>query len=268
MDIQHGVQGLLHPAYGRWHSIPAKGYELLPSRFLCWSEKEATVIEEWSKKVSDWHFPVVLGNLYMNMFKDKNNPIVEDFRSEINDVINNDKKELNILITLQTGRGLQNIFKDAIAASPESWFWWVRLHPSMQADKEKIIQDLKNLHVNNFNLEDASELPLYGLLPQMDVHVTEFSTTVIEAEQFGVPSVITHTIGYEVYPDLISSGIATAAFTKDDLIRTISDQANRKKRNVFEAVSKSPDYEKSVSTIQSLVYNFIDRSAIHVSDTR
>ncbi len=256
MDVQHGVQGSLHPAYGRWHCVPEKGYALLPSRFLCWSEKEAAVIEEWSKKVSDWHLPIVLGNLCIDMFKDKNNPLVKYFGSKIHDIINNNKKELNILITLQTGRGLQSIFKDAIESSPKSWFWWVRMHPAMQADQIKIINDLRNMNVSNYNLEDASALPLYGLLPQMDVHVTEWSTTVIEAAQFGVLSVITHNNGCEYYSEHIASGVAVKAFTKDDLIRAISDQANKKKRNVIRPASVCQDYEKSVSTIKSLVAQF------------
>ena len=66
-DIQHGVQGSLHAAYGRWLRLPVNGYELLPSFFLCWSQKEKSVIEEWSNKFSKWHRPLVHGNLYLDM---------------------------------------------------------------------------------------------------------------------------------------------------------------------------------------------------------
>jgi hypothetical protein len=265
IDIQHGVQGALHPAYGRWHRLPAKGYELLPAFFLSWSEKEAGAIEEWNKEVADWHSPVVLGNLYMHMFREDNNPIVQYYRLKINDIINNAKRKLNILITLQPGYGLTSVFKDAIATAPGSWFWWVRLHPGMHKEKDKILKELMELHVDNFNVKDASELPLYAMLPQMDVHVTGWSSTVIEAAQFGVPSVVTHIDGRELYSDLISSGVAGTAFTKDELIMRISDQADRKKSHRWKSDSEYPDYESSISALRFLVSEFCYQSSVNAN---
>lgn len=38
IELQHGVQGA--PAYSRWRRVPARGYEMLPTQFWCWSEQE------------------------------------------------------------------------------------------------------------------------------------------------------------------------------------------------------------------------------------
>lgn len=55
VDIQHGVQGDFHRAYGQWNRVPPNGYELLPSIFWVWSETEARAIEKWNPKVSYFH---------------------------------------------------------------------------------------------------------------------------------------------------------------------------------------------------------------------
>jgi hypothetical protein len=52
VDIQHGVQGDLHRAYGRWNKLPKAGYELLPTIFWVWSEVEAKAINNWNEKMA------------------------------------------------------------------------------------------------------------------------------------------------------------------------------------------------------------------------
>ncbi len=258
MDIQHGVQGYLHPAYGRWRNLPTNGYELLPTKFLCWSQCEADAIEDWNRGVSRWHAPIILGNLYMNMFKDVSNPIPAYFKLQVNNIMKIKGKSVNILLTLQPSfaYGLLDIFKEAISLSPPSWYWWVRLHPGMRKEQDEIIYKLSELHVSNFNVEEASELPLYGLLPEMDVHVAATSTTVIEAAQFGVPSVLTGTDASDYYPDLISSGFAVTAFTPEHLIKAIAEQVTKKKNHYFETTSEQTGYAHSVLVIHDIVRQF------------
>jgi hypothetical protein len=251
LDIQHGAQGPLHFAYGRWHNLPAGGYELLPSYFLCWSEKEEREINEWGQKSSGRHIPVVLGNLYMDMFKDANNPITNYYALKIEDIKNSKKKDVHILMTLQPGYGLLDLYKDVISSSPLSWFWWIRLHPGMQKEKKRISRELMDLHTNNYNIEEASGLPLYAILPNVDVHVTQWSSTVIEAMQFGIPSVVTHSNGRKYFPDIVASGFAVLAFTKADLIDKISDQVTRKKSNRFGITSKYLGRIKRFPSIKS-----------------
>src|SRR5207253_11421849 len=48
VDIQHGVQGELHGAYGSWRRVPAGGYAVLPSIFWCWSGDEARTLRAWT----------------------------------------------------------------------------------------------------------------------------------------------------------------------------------------------------------------------------
>ncbi|MCB0764805.1 MAG: hypothetical protein KDB84_08880, partial [Flavobacteriales bacterium] len=47
-DMQHGVQGPAHLAYGAWHHLPAAGCSSIPSSFWCWDEASAQHIRSWA----------------------------------------------------------------------------------------------------------------------------------------------------------------------------------------------------------------------------
>src|SRR3989338_6820474 len=164
IDIQHCVQNQFHPAYGRWHKIPQKGYALLPKLFWCWSQNEEKSISEWSSKVPSEHQAIAGGNLLLEMFKNEHNDMVKDFDRQILDMIKKNQSSINILVTLQTGHGLPELIRQAIASSPDSWFWWLRLHPGMMIERNNVTRKLKKLSRKNWNLVQASNLPLYTIL--------------------------------------------------------------------------------------------------------
>ena len=220
VDIQHGAQGDLHPAYGRWNRVPAHGYELLPSIFWCWSELEAQAIERWSSKVSQYRKPLVGGNLYLNMFTNPDDAIPRYFKGQVLQKVD-PKASVCLLVTLQTGIGLTALIKNLMKAAPSAWFWWIRLHPGMQDKKREVSVALTSLGVKNYYLDANMDLPLYSILPNMNVHLTYLSTVVIEAGYFGIPSVILSSDGEHRYIDQIKCGSVMAAYDVPDVIAAV-----------------------------------------------
>lgn len=229
VDIQHGVQGGLHPAYGRWHNVPKDGYTMLPDYFWCWSEDEVEAIQEWSARISSRHQAFVGGNLASNMFAQEDNDFVMYFDPPIASIKQQHRKAVHVLVTLQ-GLGLSEVVRQAITRSSTESFWWVRLHPAMMAERETIREILQKTGNANVNLDDASDLPLYALLRHIDVHLTEWSSTVIEADSFGVPSVICHDEGARLYAEYVASGSAVTAYTCRDLLAAVDAMMTRKRQ--------------------------------------
>jgi UDP-N-acetylglucosamine 2-epimerase len=137
----------------------------------------------------------------------------------------------HILVTLQTGFTHKGVLADLLQAmrdSPDDWQWWVRLHP-VDVDKRSYVRRLlEESKVRNFTLEPATDLPLYALLRQMDVHVTHSSSTVLEAETFSVPSVLVSQYGMERYPEQIRSGWAVSASSSTQILAAVQEQLERK----------------------------------------
>jgi hypothetical protein len=109
-------------------------------------------------------------------------------------------------------------------AAGESWAWWIRLHPEMTAESDSI-REVVSTAGGAFELDSVSALPLYSILPFVDVHLTHSSSTVIEAERFGVASLITSEYGAELYPRQILNGIAVQATRLSDQLDSLSHLA-------------------------------------------
>lgn len=228
IDIQHGFQGEFHPAYGRWNKVPETGFDLLPSLFWCWSQSEADAITQWSSKVAKFHKPIVVGNLWLAEWQ-CNNDFVRYFDEKINNIKKSKPAAMNVLVTLSLAesQGIEPVFH-AMTKSDPSWRWWIRLHPA-QVDRMQEMEQLLYAHgIKNYELDSATDLPLYALLRHMDIHLTQYSSVVIEAEAFGVPSVVTNEYGRESFPVQITTGWAVAAYSAEDILAAIRLQLNRR----------------------------------------
>lgn len=233
VDIQHGIQGDLNLAYCRWHKIPDAGYELLPSIFWCWSDFEANAIKKCMGAFSHRHKPIVGGNLWLNQWLNGNFCFIKHCDRIITEVKETYKHSKHILFTQGMGiksEYFENMLK-VIGNSPDTWFWWIRIHPCELKIKPELKKILRGIGILNYDIDHATELPLYALLRHMDIHVTILSSSVSEAESFGVPSVVTHPVLNECYGGQASSEIVTFAYTPEDILQGIGDQL--KKDNIM-----------------------------------
>lgn len=233
VDIQHGFQGNLHLAYARWNRVPEKGYELLPSCFWCWSEDDVSTIRKWSVQVDRWHHPVAGGNVWMSMWQRGTLDNIDRYDAALRQVLDLHPGARHILVTLQPGLSDQTMLTcllGSVQQGDQNWRWWFRLHPCMHHDRQRIKDLLHRNAITDYELDLASDLPLYALLRHLDLHITHSSSTVIEAQQFGIPSVIIHELGTELFPEQIRSGWAQSAFTAEQIIKMIRVQFDARNR--------------------------------------
>ncbi|MBS0366249.1 MAG: hypothetical protein JSR67_10555 [Proteobacteria bacterium] len=206
MDIQHGVQGEMHPAYAAWPRPRGDRHELLPDRFWVWSDWEADVIGSWSGGTG--HSPFVGGNPWSDLWRsDSRWQGVTEAMARARALKDKAGRRSVVLITLQYGLSASEQLEGVaglLRSRGEKMAFWVRLHPAMLERREEIRSYLGS--AGPCELDECSDLPLQALLPHVDVHVTHSSSTVIDAAQFGVPSVITTIYGAEVHGRILSTG--------------------------------------------------------------
>jgi hypothetical protein len=210
VDLQHGVQGRLHPAYGRFTAVPAGGYELLPDYFWTWSALEARVIEEWSV-ARGIHKVVVGGNPWLETWLAADIDPVLKYDQQVRRLQEATGARRHVLVTLQTGLSFENLL-DPLAAlarrAGAQWHWWIRLHPGMHGFGADVAQRLSARGMSNFDVDAASNLPLYALLRNVNLHVTYSSSVVLEAAAFGVPSFVCSETGNDLFAHEIEAGQA------------------------------------------------------------
>jgi glycosyltransferase involved in cell wall biosynthesis len=243
VNLQHGCQGPEHVGFGSWSAIPPGGYELLPSYFWCWSRADTEVIESWTSNLTT-HIPIHGGNPWINMWKrlrDRREPAVRQ-----GDVAA-DPSRTHVVYSFPPEPRIPDAVLDVIRASPDSWVWWLRLHPSRPAGAEREVREqlsgLANVHVE---VERATDMPLFDLLHFADVHVTLYSTVVQEAAAFGVPSVIVSPIGERYYGDVIAAGLAVMAMEPDTIRAAIERLAEQPRAAADDSLHLSEEAEAQV----------------------
>jgi hypothetical protein len=233
VDIQHGLQGDLHWAYGRWNNVPETGYELLPRFFWVWSDLEAEAIRGWNSRVSEWHRPTVGGNLFLDLWRSSENEIVKYFDERMGKAKRNREHLIHILYTVgyEENEKLVTVF-NTMKQTESLCYWWLRVHPGKVREKDVFKKLVQENGISNGEVDLATDLPLYALLRQMDLHLTFYSSSVLEAKDLGVPSVVAGDYGKELFSDQISSGWAFPADTPEEIILGIKTQFhNREELN-------------------------------------
>jgi hypothetical protein len=252
VDLQHGLQGDLHVAYARWNRIPADGYELLPSRFWVWEQSDADTIERWSAPAARWHRPLLGGNLWLNEWRSGEGASIKQYDRIMLESLSEHPDRPQILVTLQFNMTEERTLGPLLSVMQRTqgeWRWWVRLHPCMLNERIAVRAMLSRNGISHVDLDRATDLPLYALLRHMDLHITHSSSTVIEAEQFGVPSVVISTYGAEFFGAQLASGWAVTALSEDAIIAAIQSQLQARYRLRLEL----PAAQSSADAIDELL---------------
>lgn len=244
-DIQHGVQGPEHFAYRAWTALPKDGYELLPSRFWCWGEEEARSINAWASAAPGRHVAFRGGNPCLEIYGRDGRSIADRLTERAVGV----RPEVRVLYTLQAAYALPDFVLEAMRRSPPGWSWWLRVHPQYWETREPIRDSLRAAGLSGFVIDEASDFPLVSVLSASDVHVTDFSSSVLEAADLGVPSVVVSDRGRQFFAPQIASGVAVHAETADDLLRAIEAQRKRKAGLAPAARGRSEIFAKAVSEL-------------------
>ena len=207
VDIQHGIQGNYHPAYAQFSNVPKEGFNTLPSTFLTWSDNDTREINAWAAQIQET-IAITLGNLFQNMFLGSN-PHAISFDAIFQNTYIEKWGKRFILISLIWDHFLPEEFKELLKNSREDYYFLIRFHPSTTDRERQIVRrELASLDVENYDLDSATKLPLYAVLRNVELNITQRSSTVIEAAHFGVPSFISDEIGIAYYSEYIESGRA------------------------------------------------------------
>lgn len=128
-----------------------------------------------------------------------------------------------ILVSFQPMAIVPDILLQAMKQSPPEWLWLLRLHPLRRHNIAELHALLARHNLANYELDMATDLPLFWLLDQTDFHVTDFSSVVIEAAAYGVRSAVTSRTGIETFRRQIDRGYCRPALTAEGLLTATAD---------------------------------------------
>ncbi|WML88576.1 hypothetical protein [Thiothrix subterranea] len=236
VDIQHGVQGAMHVAYGVWDNIPFDGYSCLPDFFWVWSENENKTL----KIANPRHQVIVAGNIQQFYWQEKRHPLQKKLLS----VIEASKKTTIILVSLQP---VESTLVDEIVTTIKNnrfpqCFWLFRLHPCMNKEWDSHLDRKLSAYPLSCEYKISSELPLPSVLNIISGHVTLYSSVTIEAAAIGISTLLYHD-NCPFFPDLESSNKVISKKPQDHFEALFEEYLSLMKKSTagkFEISQQSP----------------------------
>jgi hypothetical protein len=224
IEVQHGLIHALHPMYVEWSKIPAEKYTLMPDTFWCWGKTTQELLTPTNifKRVVCGGFPWI--NFFHSQISANTTKEIETFYP---------KDKTNVLVTLQWGKDFfpQHLF-EAIIEAPPDVCWHIRFHPRKRVINKniEILLNDKEKYAIETSISNSSEI--HALLPHVDIVLTGYSTTGIEAMLYGIPVVYFHeTILADENSNFIDSQDTFWASTKKELLNIIASCSKRPKKS-------------------------------------
>lgn len=205
VDVQHGVLGEI--PYGRWQgeARPRAAKVPFPDSFWVWSSHEKSLFDEWTEAFPGPITARVIGNPRLAVWQ----KFVRVPREEV--LFPRDER--HIAVSLQAlpdaERDLRRL-EETIRHSPPGWRWWLRLHPRMASRLEELEKRFGSLP-GKIEVRRATELPLFELLVNSDLHLTRHSTVAVEAAELGVPSLLLSGEFVHVFQKQVDQGLVSVA---------------------------------------------------------
>ncbi|MBX3228113.1 MAG: hypothetical protein KIT84_27190 [Labilithrix sp.] len=191
----------------------------MPTHFWCWSESDAAIIESWNQTLGGSHRVLVGGSPLLQRTEER----CSEARDEIDALLRASGKKRYGLVTLQPGaaNAPPDWVLQALREAPSDILWGIRIHPMMWSEEDAVRARFDRLGAGRFDVTLSSRLPLVCLLARTTVHVTGFSSTVLEASSFGVTSVTFHPEAPSFYPDVEAAGRMNFVTSRDEMVRAL-----------------------------------------------
>lgn len=225
VDLQHGLQGEHHGAYGRWAAVPDRGYSTLPDEFWVWTSAEAEAIDRWRGDRLR-HRPKVVGNPWRDRWFNDSDVLVAQYMQRARELRGGHTRQA--LVSLSWGLADEETDKliEAARRCDPSIGWWWRLHPVEAHRSDEFAARLAARGLDAEHVRAATDMPLYALIRAADLTLAHSSTVIQEAAAFGVPSIVTSDYGAQIHGALVANGTVLHATEPDSIAAAVATLAS------------------------------------------
>lgn len=204
VELQHGAMaGENTLSYDNWQEIPADGYQAMPDYFWVWGKEEHDRL--WDVFQSDKPNrpkPIVGGYPWIEMSQEIDSGGAEK-AAKLDAELRRYPQKRRALLTLDMFAVVPPVVEELIRQTQDDVLWVVRHHPKT---KKKLRQE--DIGSNVLTSDTVDQILLVSLFKKVDLHFSETSTSIYEADYFGVYNYICSERGLANYKAYIDAGLA------------------------------------------------------------
>lgn len=184
IDIQHGGIENYHLMYSNWNSININKNNLLPKNFMIWDKRQITNKTLPNKKIANYS---EVGKLPIKYWS-QNKTDSDDYTNlNTRNFLESTKKYKRVILVCLTTIFPPQVIR-LINSTPTNYFWLIRSHPR-HGNLNNLHKILKKKIKNNrkYNLILASTIDINFLLEISNRFITDYSSTIYDADYFKIP---------------------------------------------------------------------------------
>ncbi|MBA2317855.1 MAG: hypothetical protein H0V93_08765 [Euzebyales bacterium] len=226
VDVEHGFYSPLGQ-YGRFGYLGREGSPSVANWFWTWGDEQHRFLTQESIPSEAPHKVLVGGNPWgraQQRLRDEgllDDPEYVDTPSGLRTRASRARRSIlfcwqpDMVAHEETPQLLPRHVVDAARAAGSSTLFAVRMHPRSRHLVPAVEKLLSEADVSNFEVEEATSLPLSVLLPIIDILVTSYSTVAFEANQIGIPVLICDPVGAAMMRHYLREGYFMATNDQD-----------------------------------------------------
>jgi hypothetical protein len=223
VDIQHGATGELHPGYANWRRVPRGGFRLLPSWFWAWSGEDAAVVDQWASSQQQPHRSIVGGHPFLEAWRSGAIAPDRQAKGQLEELLESSAGKVRVLVTLQAHLIFEETLGPLLSAmkARRGVAWWLRLHPAALDDRAAVEAQIRRTGAEFVEVDRSTSLPLPMLLAAAHCHATHSSSTVLEAQAMGLPSIVWSRYGAQLFSARRQSPLLRTALDGDAFVHML-----------------------------------------------
>jgi len=157
-----------------------------------------------------------------------------------------DVQDRCILFTMQpVDRPIPDHLAEAIRHTDQQEKWVFRCHPSTERHAEIVRSWAAREHLSDrVCVEMPATVPLSRSLARARIHITLYSSVILEAAMMGIPSIALDPYAQSIYPELVDQGLVVQAHSVSELLKGLELE-----RQVQGGNTERPDLGKRLSRL-------------------
>ena len=247
VEVINGAVGKYHWAYtsNQYHQPLFK--EIVPDIFWVWDKQSKEYMN--NSQIKDEASPdiIVGGNIRYEYWYYQKNQCDQPLKPLSSSL--SSPQRYRVLFTHQYVNIIPHNLIRAMLASDQQIEWIFRLHPQSSLLKETYEVFFAKMACN-VTVELSTDISIFDRLANCDHLITEFSTTAIEALNFGIPVTLISDLGETLFENYLTEGKMKLKLDADELAEEILYQFKNKNHSARYQPASKPAVESIHELIQ------------------
>jgi len=264
VELQHGIISKSHIGYTYFLPTDYQGEKPLPDKIMVYGEAFKQAILTTGNAFTPGNI-VISGFPRMSAFLKKLEWEGRDsLRGRVRCRLGITQDTFVLTVTTQPtiSACLSNFLKEALETlEGDDFAVCIKTHPSEAETWKKSYRDI--IQDPRVRILTDSDIDLYELLVASDIHVTVYSTVLLEALALGIPNVIVGCPGYEIAMELVGEKELLLADTPTafaDLVRKLGSSPGLRDRVIQEGKRVAERFFSTAGDPESIIVTAIEHT--------